>query len=311
VLWVQGWQVAGYWQGIRQARNSGIEIWMRGETNASSNQGGGLRSLRRLSVRKLLKDVDRFLYIVAANKEFYKAMGARSSQLASAPYCVDNKRFAEQAARARPFREQIRRDWGIPANAFCVAFCGKFIPKKRPLDLTEAASALQARLPNRRVHLLWIGSGTLGAQLRQSGSIVFDSELPNSVVDTAWAVSGANRQSTSFVGFLNQTEISRAYVAADCMVLPSDENETWGLVVNEAMASGLPCIVSDGCGCADDLVRPTRPDLVFHCGDIRGLVNSLLSVLHDPPHPSELRRTVDAYDYLRTVETAEELYNSH
>ena len=57
----------------------------------------------------------------------------------------------------------------------------------------------------------------------------------------------------SFTGFLNQTEISRAYVAADCLVLPSDHGETWGLVVNEALASGLPCLVSDACGCAEDL----------------------------------------------------------
>jgi glycosyltransferase involved in cell wall biosynthesis len=57
----------------------------------------------------------------------------------------------------------------------------------------------------------------------------------------------------SFTGFLNQSEISRAYVAADCLVLPSDYRETWGLVVNEALASGLPCLVSQACGCAEDL----------------------------------------------------------
>ena len=72
----------------------------------------------------------------------------------------------------------------------------------------------------------------------------------------------------SFVGFLNQSEISRAYVAADCLVLPSDATETWGLVVNEAMASGLPCIVSNACGCAEDLVEPIRPDLCYPVGDI-------------------------------------------
>ena len=39
-------------------------------------------------------------------------------------------------------------------------------------------------------------------------------------------------------------------------MLPSDTGETWGLVVNEAMASGLPCIVSAACGCAEDLIAP-------------------------------------------------------
>ena len=78
----------------------------------------------------------------------------------------------------------------------------------------------------------------------------------------------------SFAGFLNQTEVSRAYVAADVLVLPSDYSETWGLVVNEAMASGLPCIVSDHCGCAEDLGK-IAPNSVYECGNIEQLATRL------------------------------------
>ena len=70
----------------------------------------------------------------------------------------------------------------------------------------------------------------------------------------------------SFTGFLNQSEIVRAYVAADCLVLPSDAGETWGLVVNEAMACGLPAIVSNQAGCAADLVVPGVTGEVFSFG---------------------------------------------
>jgi glycosyltransferase involved in cell wall biosynthesis len=80
----------------------------------------------------------------------------------------------------------------------------------------------------------------------------------------------------SFTGFLNQTEISRAYVAADCLVLPSDHGETWGLVVNEALASGLPCLVSDACGCAEDLVGQ---QFSFPMGDV-GVLATKLERLH-------------------------------
>jgi glycosyltransferase involved in cell wall biosynthesis len=80
----------------------------------------------------------------------------------------------------------------------------------------------------------------------------------------------------SFTGFLNQTEISRAYVAADCLVLPSDHGETWGLVVNEALASGLPCLVSDACGCAEDLAGP---QFSFPLGDV-GVLATKLEKLH-------------------------------
>src|SRR5262249_45358029 len=157
----------------------------------------------------------------------------------------------------------IREDWGIPAEAFCFLFAGKFHAKKRPFDLIEATRRLQHALQGKKIHLLWVGTGELGPELRQACHSCFDAERK----ERAYASAGPDKPNCSFVGFLNQSEMSRAYVAADCLVLPSDAKETWGLVVNEAMASGLPCIVSDACGCREDLVEPIRPDLCFPVGD--------------------------------------------
>jgi glycosyltransferase involved in cell wall biosynthesis len=69
---------------------------------------------------------------------------------------------------------------------------------------------------------------------------------------------------------LNQTRIAEAYAVADAVVVPSAA-ETWGLVVNEAMASGLPCIVSDRVGCGPDLVDRGRNGDVFPMGDVGAL----------------------------------------
>ena len=74
-----------------------------------------------------------------------------------------------------------------------------------------------------------------------------------------------------FTGFLNQSQITKAYVASDALVLPSDGGETWGLVVNEAMACARPCIVSDRVGCGPDLVIPQETGSIFPsrgCGRI-------------------------------------------
>jgi glycosyltransferase involved in cell wall biosynthesis len=57
---------------------------------------------------------------------------------------------------------------------------------------------------------------------------------------------------------------------ADAVVVPS-ASETWGLVVNEAMASGLPCIVSDRVGCGPDLVDRGRTGDIYPMGDIGAL----------------------------------------
>ena len=60
--------------------------------------------------------------------------------------------------------------------------------------------------------------------------------------------------SVCFVGFVSYPEVRTLYRHADLFILPS-KSETWGLSVNEAMASSLPVLVSNACGCAEDLVK--------------------------------------------------------
>ena len=111
------------------------------------------------------------------------------------------------------------------------------------------------------------------------------------------AQTSGTKPSASFAGFLNQTEISKAYVAAEVLVLPSDYHETWGLVVNEAMASGLPCIVSDLCGCAEDLAPG---DCVFATGSSEGLAQ-LLARFH--VNPKNHDTTTRLPSFAVTIET--------
>jgi glycosyltransferase involved in cell wall biosynthesis len=197
---------------------------------------------------------------------------------------VDNARFALFARELAPRRFALRRDWGIVDHAYCVLFCGKLIPKKRPLDLL-AAARLAPRLDGRPVHLLFVGDGELAGELRAQLT------LPGAPAAT-------------LTGFLNQAGIPAAFVAADCLVLPSDYGETWGLVVNEALAAGRPVIVSDHCGCAEDLAAPLgRARHVFACGDVHALADCLRAVASHPSTDLELLRLSEAHSPQRTVET--------
>jgi glycosyltransferase involved in cell wall biosynthesis len=279
-VWIQGWQVAAYWQAVTEARAAGAEVWIRGESNDLGRKSGWRAAVRRARLRWLFSRVDRFFYIGAANRRLYEQFEEAGSRLYETPYAVDNDRFARQAARLRPYRTEIRRQWGIAQDAFCVLFCGKFIEKKRPLDLVAAAQRLQGDGELTNLHLLFTGSGELGTELRRACSVAFDAEA----AELAVSESPGTRPRASFTGFLNQTEISNAYVAADKLVLPSDHGETWGLVVNEALASGLPCLVSNACGCAQDL----GGDNTFVCGNIESLASKLLESGVCPPGPQAL-----------------------
>jgi glycosyltransferase involved in cell wall biosynthesis len=294
-LWIQGWQVAAYWQAVHEAKAAGVEVWLRGESNDLAPAPKWKRPLKRLALGHLFERVDRFLYIGTANKRLYESFGVPESRLYSAPYAVDNNRFARQAAALRTERMELRRQWGIEDNAFCVLFCGKLIPKKRPMDLIEAAHTLGAngRLPN--IHLLFAGSGELYELLRRACDVIFDAENPGVPNNVSPAGNASPR--ASFAGFLNQTEVSRAYVAADCLVLPSDYGETWGLVVNEALASGLPCIVSDACGCAEDLAGQ---QFSFRLGDI-GILADKLDRLHQGKLPTALKQPLSFDTCVATI----------
>ena len=81
----------------------------------------------------------------------------------------------------------------------------------------------------------------------------------------------------TFLGFVNQRAISTVYRSADLLVVAST-HEPWGLVVNEAMASGMPVLVSERCGCAPDLVENGRNGFTFDPYDVDALANLMLQM---------------------------------
>jgi glycosyltransferase involved in cell wall biosynthesis len=112
-----------------------------------------------------------------------------------------------------------------------------------------------------------------------------------------------------FTGFLNQSEITAAYAMADCLLLPSDHGETWGLVVNEAMACGLPALVSDQVGSAVNLVESGKTGDTFACGNIEELATLMNRYASDPDLLQRMgaearRRVFTDYNFDRVVNGA-------
>jgi len=248
-LWVEGWRFPAFWQAVGQAKKAGLQVWCRGESNDLAPEPRFPKNLiKKALMGWFFSKVDAFLCIGQANRRLYRKAGVPEEKLHSAPYFVDNERFSKEAERLWPEREKIRAGWGIRPDATVVLYSGKFIPKKRVMDLAKAFRLASDKQPG-KFHLLLAGDGPQRVQLER--------ELAGLPV--------------TFAGFLNQTEIPRAYAVADVMVMASDWGETWGLSANEALASGVPVILSDQCGCAEDISSATDHAKVFPMGDVERL----------------------------------------
>jgi glycosyltransferase involved in cell wall biosynthesis len=286
---VTGWGLKSYWQAIRACRRHGVAILVRGDSQLQTRRSFPARALKQWTHRLALRQFDGFLSVGHRNREYLLYYGVPEEKIFFVRHFVDNERFAQQANEIRKSKLEIRKQWNIPEDAFCVLFCGKFVPKKRPMDLVKAAQRLvkDSAIRDRRysaLHLLLVGSGELGAELRANCNVVFDAENPNwsplthDSLATPKHREGGSIPNATFAGFLNQTEIARSYVAANVLVLPSDGRETWGLVVNEAMACGLPAIVSDTVGCGPDLIEEGKTGFTFSFGDFDQLAARLETI---------------------------------
>ena len=96
VLWINGWQVAAYWQAAWAAHKAGIQVWLRGESNSMAPTAPWKRVAKRTLLGQLFRRVDHFLCIGTANRELYRSYGVPESKLHMAMYAVDNERFAAQ-----------------------------------------------------------------------------------------------------------------------------------------------------------------------------------------------------------------------
>lgn len=261
---VSGWYLKSYLQAIWACKQANIPIVMRGDSQLATRRSAAWTLAKYWPYRWLLRGIDAHLYVGQANRDYLKHFGVADSRLFFAPHFVDNAFFSTRADAARRTGDaaEVRRLLGIPERAMVFAFAGKLIDKKRPADMVRALAA--ARASGADFWGMIVGSGPLSAELE---ALVSSLAVP-----------------VKFAGFRNQTELPRYFAAADVLVLPSDARETWGLVVNEAMACGLSVIVSSAAGCARDLVDDNCTGYQFSVGNVTELSVAMARVADSVTH---------------------------
>lgn len=249
---VTGWYNRSFWQAIAACWRTGTPLLVRGDSQLVTPRSRAKQAVKELVYRAFIPRFSGYLVVGERSRDYYLHYGADPARMHFVPHFVDSdffRRGAEAAGWGRPLRAELGYDGG----ALVLLFAGKFIPKKRPADVIRAAARLRER--GRDARVLLVGAGELEGALRNEAT---RTGVP-----------------THFAGFKNQTELPAYYAAADLLALPSDGGETWGLVVNEAMACRTPAVVSDAVGCGPDLVDEGRTGAAFPLGDADALADAV------------------------------------
>ena len=249
IVWIHGWSYFTHIITIIFAKLFGHTVCLRAETplNQELIKPKFFILFKNIILKILFIFVDKFLYIGKQNFDFYKSLNISDDQLIPVLYCVDNDRFREVFEHTN--KQEAREKLVIHSSKKIILFSGKYIKKKRPMDLLKAFT----KINNKDSILIMLGDGEMRKEMED---FITYNKLTDDVILT---------------GFVNQSLIPFYYRAADLFVMCSGSGETWGLSVNEAMNFGIPVIVSDICGCSIDLIENDKNGNIFQMGDLDAL----------------------------------------
>lgn len=260
-LWVHGYASANALHGILAANALGIPVLLRAESwLADRPRNRATLAAKELFFRLLRPAVAATLPIGSRNRDYWARYLGEDMPQFLMPYAVDNAYFTARAKVADT--AQLRAELQLSPERPVILFASKLQQRKHTDHLLEAYHRLCLSVPSAHPYLVIVGDGEERARLE-----AFANEL--------------NLEGIRFAGFRNQSELPGFFAMAQVFVLPS-RHEPWGLIVNEAMASGCAVVVSDDVGAHVDLITDGVEGFVYPTGDVDALADALRQVLVSP-----------------------------
>ncbi len=209
------------------AKLRGVKVVISNESNARHNP----RQFVKETIKKIiLKMANGFICFGKSSTDYFLELGVPPSAiLTNKAAVVDNDLLRLKYEKVIANRQQDKDELCLPQYNFM--YVGRLIALKNLIRLLDCFSTIQAN----NWGIILLGEGEQKPELEQF-------------------VKSKNIQNITFLKGVNWYEVSEMMALADVFVLPST-SEAWGLVVNEAMVCGLPVLVSDCCGCVEDLVK--------------------------------------------------------
>ncbi len=262
---VFGWAFQSHLKCLRYFHGK-IPVLFRGDSTLLDEKRGIKQVLRRLFLKWVYRHVDVAFYVGENNRNYFLAHGLKASQLVYAPHATDNERFAEPNDLYEAQASSIRQTLGVAEADILLLFAGKFEAKKNPLYHLQLLKTIQ----DKRLKILFVGSGVL---------------LP------AIQAAAANDPRILLMDFQNQQLMPVIYRVADLFVLPSNgPGETWGMALNEAMASGRAIAATNKVGGTADLIEPGINGLVIDPKDDQDFMTFIELALNDKTRLKKMGR---------------------
>jgi glycosyltransferase involved in cell wall biosynthesis len=261
-----GYNYPASWESLWWARRRSVRfvLWTESNEQDTRSRRPGVEWLKRYFV----KSSNAFVVPGRSSFAYLRTLGASESVIFAAPNAVDNAFFAMQTKKVKRNPVVYRERFALPHRF--ILFAGRLVPEKGVFDLLEAYAKLEGELRS-EVGLVFAGDGISREELAQLAEKISPGVI-------------------CFPGFTHREDLVALYALAEALVLPT-HSDPWGLVVNEAMACGLPIIVSSVAGCSADLVEDGWNGFIVPPGDSEKLRAAIESLIRQP----ELRQRMGAY----------------
>lgn len=256
VILCGGYNYLASWQAMRWAHGSQVPfiLWVESTQRDFRSRHRVIEFLKR----RFMRGCKAFVVPGKSSFQYVMNYGTVEEDIFIAPNAVDTDLFARQAWAVRKDGDIRRQGLQLPARFFL--FVGRLVPAKGVFDLVEAY-------------------GKLSPELRAAVGLVFVGEGP-AHVELARRANQIKPGRVHCAGFVHREQLASYYALAEAFVFPS-HTDTWGLVVNEAMACGLPVISSEAAGCTADLVQDNWNGRVVARGDVDELVAAMEQLARD------------------------------
>jgi 1,2-diacylglycerol 3-alpha-glucosyltransferase len=212
---------------------------------------------KELIKRRILRHFSSAICAGSPHVEYLTRLGMEKRNIFTRCDVIDNEYFRNGARSIRKQKQENRERFNLPADYFLTS-C-RFISEKNIPALIEAYARYKKKAGNKSWKLVLLGDGGLRPDIEQTIEVY------------------AVKQDVVLPGFVQYHELPVYYALAHCFILCSI-SESWGLVVNEAMASGLPVLVSNRCGCAADLVKQGENGFTFNPLDTEEISELMLKM---------------------------------